>query len=246
MSSSPIVEWESATEFSVNGYRFTLDYQHGGSKVRSEDHRFLMMKGLSFLKHYTSLDPSACRRVLELGVYQGGSFVFMDQLLKPEKLSAVELNATPIPALDAYVARSGGRCRVHYGTSQDDTEALSRIVREDFGGALDLVVDDASHWYKQTRTSFETLFPMVRPGGLYIIEDWSWSFQDDFQRPDHDWIAIESPANLVVDLMEEMVRGHLIQDIRIFPDLLIVQRNDTPTGSVFASQARRGRAFQPL
>jgi predicted O-methyltransferase YrrM len=246
MKKSSVIEWENGTDFAINGYRFTLDYQHGGSKLRSEDHRFLMMKGVSFLEHYTSLDPNECKRVLELGVYQGGSFVFLDQILNPEKLSAVELNATPIPALDDYVARSEGRCRVHYGRSQDDIETLKKIVREDFGGELDLVVDDASHWYKQTKTSFETLFPLVRPGGLYIIEDWCWSFQDDFQPSTHDWHRIDSPANLVIDLMEDMTRGNLIRDVKIFPDLLIVQRSDVSDGQVFASQARRGREYRPL
>jgi hypothetical protein len=36
------------------------------------------------------------------------------------------------------------------------------------------VLDDASHQYEPTKASFETLFPLLRPGGLYIIKDWSW------------------------------------------------------------------------
>ena len=36
------------------------------------------------------------------------------------------------------------------------------------------MIDDASHLYAQTKASFETLFPRVRPGGLYVIEDWAW------------------------------------------------------------------------
>jgi hypothetical protein len=140
------IEWENSTDFAINGYRFTMDYQHGGSKVKSEEKRFLLMKAGNFLEHYTSLDPKECRTVLELGVYQGGSFVFLDQLLRPEKLSAIELNSAPVPALDEYVASSAGRTRVHYGTSQDDVESLRNIVHQDFGGRLDLVVDDASHY----------------------------------------------------------------------------------------------------
>ena len=33
---------------------------------------------------------------------------------------------------------------------------------------------DASHWLEETRTSFEILFPRLRPGGVYVIEDWGW------------------------------------------------------------------------
>ena len=40
------------------------------------------------------------------------------------------------------------------------------------GEPLDLVIDDASHLYGPTMASFEVLFPRLRPGGLYVIEDW--------------------------------------------------------------------------
>ena len=36
------------------------------------------------------------------------------------------------------------------------------------------MLDDASHELDYTRASFNTLFPRLRSGGLYIIEDWSW------------------------------------------------------------------------
>jgi hypothetical protein len=43
------------------------------------------------------------------------------------------------------------------------------------GGPLDLVVDDCSHLYEPTRASFNELFPRLRPGGAYVIEDWVWA-----------------------------------------------------------------------
>ena len=59
-----------------------------------------------------------------------------------------------------------------------DAPVLARRVDAAFGNRpLDLVMDDASHLGPQTRASFETLFPRLRAGGLYIIEDWSWHLQ---------------------------------------------------------------------
>ncbi|MFP3608175.1 class I SAM-dependent methyltransferase, partial [Paraburkholderia sp. SIMBA_053] len=78
-----------------------------------------------------------------------------------------------------------------------------------------LVVDDASHFYEQTKTSFKTLFPLVRPGGLYIIEDWNWSFQDAFQASDNGWFPVPSPANLMVDLLEDMTRNRMIAGVEV-------------------------------
>ena len=47
-------------------------------------------------------------------------------------------------------------------------------MEEDFaGGAVDFIVDDASHQYWATRATVEILLPFVRPGGAYVIEDWA-------------------------------------------------------------------------
>jgi cephalosporin hydroxylase len=135
---------------------------------------------------------------------------------------------------------------LHYGVSQDDAKKLKEIVNTDFGGELDLVVDDASHFYEQTKTSFKTLFPLVRLGGLYIVEDWSWSFQDDFQDPQSPWWSIASPANLLIELMEDMTRGKLILDIQITRELLKIRRSNLAVGQVFVMQARRGRKYNLL
>lgn len=245
MATTPL-NWTSLDEFEIGGYTICMDYVHGGSKIKSKDNRFLLMKTKNFLSHYTSLAPEECRKVLELGVYQGGSFVFLDQILKPDKISAIELSTTRIPALDKYVSDNKNRARLYYGTSQDDVEKLREIVSLDFDGQLDLVVDDASHFYKQTKTSFVTLFPLLRPGGMYIIEDWSWSFQDDFQNPSNPWYPVASPANLIIDLMEDMTRSGLILDVQVTRELLKIRRTNVAEGQVLATQARRGRTYNLL
>jgi hypothetical protein len=46
------------------------------------------------------------------------------------------------------------------------------IIATEFGAMpLDLVSDDASHLLRETRASFNALFPRLRSGGEYIIED---------------------------------------------------------------------------
>jgi hypothetical protein len=71
------------------------------------------------------------------------------------------------------------RLKTYWGIDQADRQALCEIVGREFDGALDLVIDDASHAYEPTRASFETLFPYLRPGGFYIIEDWAWSYREE-------------------------------------------------------------------
>jgi hypothetical protein len=83
----------------------------------------------------------------------------------------------PNPAVLRHIDRLGlsGRVKLYYKTPQDDVNALKVIVEKEFRGPLDLVVDDCSHYYEQTRRSFEFAFPKVKPGGSYIIEDWDWA-----------------------------------------------------------------------
>ncbi|EJL58088.1 Cephalosporin hydroxylase [Rhizobium sp. CF122] len=238
--------WLDKATFQIGGQNITLDYEYGGSKRKSARSDFTMMKSRGFLDNYLQHKGEDFRRILELGVYQGGSFVFLDQVFNPERISAVELSDVPIPALDTYVASRNGKAKVHYGTSQDNVQRLGEIIAQDFGGELDLVVDDASHFYDQTKASFKVAFPKLRPGGLYIVEDWSWSFLNDYQQQDHPWAEHHSLANLAIDLMEEMALKRTIEDVVISAHMLKVRRSNEAVTGVFETANRRNRPYQLL
>lgn len=75
-----------------------------------------------------------------------------------------------IHGLDIYDKSGidGPRLRTHRG-DQGDPAYLSGLADEI--GPLDIVIDDGSHLNEHVVTSFRALFPHVRPGGLYVIED---------------------------------------------------------------------------
>ena len=113
---------------------------------------------------------------VELGIASGGSAALTALVAPPRKLVAVDLKANRVEALDELIAERGLRERVllHYGVDQADRERLASILDDEFGDEpLGLVIDDASHRLEATRASFETLFPRLRPGGLFVIEDWN-------------------------------------------------------------------------
>lgn len=233
--------WINESSFDMDGYRITLDWAHGGSQLKSSDRDFTMMKSRDFFRHYTELVDTGIEKVLEVGVYQGGSVVFLDKLLKPKKLCAIELSSTRIPSLDRYAESSNGRVNIYYGTSQDDVQKLNEIIDKDFEGEVDFVVDDASHFYEFSKVTFQTVFPRVRPGGYYYIEDWSWSFQQAFQDPSNAWYSQNSLANLVIDLMEDMVTSDAVADVQVAHQMIKVRRSRSPARPVFARNARRSR-----
>lgn len=52
---------------------------------------------------------------------------------------------------------------------QTNKEGLESLIREI--GKPDIIIDDCSHHKEPTIRSFEILFPLLRSGGLYCIED---------------------------------------------------------------------------
>jgi predicted O-methyltransferase YrrM len=113
---------------------------------------------------------------VELGIAFGGSVALAALLAPPRKLVALDLKTDRVEALDELIAERGlgERVRLHYGVGQADRDRLAAILDEEFGDKpLGLVIDDASHHLDETRASFEMLFPRLRPGGLFVIEDWN-------------------------------------------------------------------------
>ena len=52
-----------------------------------------------------------------------------------------------------------------------DNPALP-VILQSYSAHWDLIIDDASHRGALTQTTFGLLWPLVAPGGFYVIEDW--------------------------------------------------------------------------
>jgi hypothetical protein len=144
----------------------------------------------SYVELIETLQP---RRIIELGIYLGGSTAMLAALADPVAMLALDLDPTRVPALDTFLAAQdlARRVRCEYGVDQSDRTRVSALADEVFGSEpVDFVLDDASHQLELTRTSFEILFPRVRPGGLYVIEDWAWGHGGHLDRPDANPLSI--------------------------------------------------------
>ncbi len=84
-----------------------------------------------------------------------------------------------IAAIDIYdkTGLSAGRVQV-YQCSQIDKAGLDRIAR--IYGGFDIIIDDGSHINEHQIRSFELLFPHLRSGGLYVVEDTQTSYWEGF------------------------------------------------------------------
>jgi len=116
---------------------------------------------------------------------------------------------------------------LYFETDQSDQKALNQIVKKHFEGELDLVVDDASHLLHLTRRSFEILFPKLRQGGLYVIEDFGWGHIEIANKVHLG--KYPSMAQIVLELTMLMTTNKgWIKDIKIDSNTITLERGDVP------------------
>jgi predicted O-methyltransferase YrrM len=235
--------------FSLGGENFVITVPVKETRLSTSE-AFTLAKNEPYLRVYEDLASGfSPRSILELGIFQGGSYVLLDKLFKPRRMSAVDISREPVEALCHYVADKEDRF-VHFSTSQSDGEVLERIVRNELANELDLVVDDASHTYEQTKASFEILFPLLQPGGIYLIEDWSWAHHPNYQSSDAPFSKHHALSNLLFEQIMLMGSTLLIAEIRIWRFLYLIRKAKTAfsgskdkSGSIFDQVLSRGKKW---
>ena len=213
-------------------------YANDSWELGSECFRFYKIKSLvdQYARFWSRREDFRARNILELGIWDGGSIAFWFEYFSPDKCVGVDHKSKEDSQyFQRYKAFRGleQRIRTYWETDQGDSARLREIVQAEFQGSLDLVIDDASHMYDLTKTSFETLFPLLRPGGLYVIEDWAWGHWPESVATD----LHRSPQVALTKLVFEFVAATgswqdqqpvkpLISSISVFQGFTVVERGD--------------------
>lgn len=220
------IEWLANDTIRCRDIRLAMSETLAPAKPKG-DERVTIFKPRKMVEEIAStLHGVDVRRMLELGIRDGGSAIFFEYHLELERYVGVDTRPQ-VPFLERYIDRHhlGERVRVRGNTSQDDEAALEEIFRKDFEGAdLDLVVDDASHFLEETRKSFEICFPRLRTGGRYIIEDWRWGHVEKKKKPER-----MPPSPLVFELL--LICGSLrdiVRRIHVHKNFVVVERGEHP------------------
>ncbi|MHC1745268.1 MAG: glycosyltransferase [Syntrophobacteraceae bacterium] len=108
--------------------------------------------------------------LLEIGIYKGGSLTLWEKYFKNPSIYAIDID----PGCKVHEKKG---IKIYIG-SQSDAEFLNRVVGE--SGKLDIVIDDGGHQMEQQIISFQTIFPHMKDGGIYIIEDLHTSYRSDY------------------------------------------------------------------
>lgn len=197
-----------------------------------------------YARHYqTHFEPLRRRplRLLEIGI---GGFDRPDAGGGSLRMWKAYFPRARIVGLDVFDKRPHDEPRIRtVKGSQEDEALLQRLSAEE--GPFDIVIDDGSHMNEHVLRSFGVLFPLLRDGGLYAIEDTQTAYWSEFGGAPPDAPQARTSMTLAKDIADainyrELPRGpgwqpdplgSLVVALHCYHNLVLVQkgRNDEPS-----------------
>jgi hypothetical protein len=113
------------------------------------------------------------KAILEVGVHLGDSTKILATAYPEAKIIGLDSSIHKIDFSDFPNIS-------YFEANQGDAAGIDKILTESFPDGIDLVIDDASHIGALTCVTFYAVFPHLRSGGIYIIEDWGTGYWDDY------------------------------------------------------------------
>lgn len=251
-----MISWEGS-RFRIGGSIFQSVTKISDLFTMKEADGYILGKTRRYIDKYVEhLVGEDFKNIFELGIFRGGSTVFFAEFLRPNKLVAIDFETRQIKRLNDFSIepRNLGKVKPYYGVNQADILRLDEIFRAEFGTEkLDIVIDDASHLLDETRKSFNYLFPRLRSGGLYFIEDWSWAHLPDsnflqesmrgaelsdlassYNSIQKNFMGKSTLANLVIEIVLASVAApNAIDELIINDGFVIVKRGGAELPSNF-------------
>ena len=114
--------------------------------------------------------PLRCKsiNILEIGVRGGNSLRTWKKYFPKAAIYGIDLD-------QGCSIHAENRIKIFIGDQADEL-FINNIVKD--GLNFDIIIDDGSHINELTIKSFNILYPFLKYGGLYIIEDLGTSYDD--------------------------------------------------------------------
>lgn len=97
--------------------------------------------------------------------YEGASILMWNDYFTNAQIHGVDI-------VDHTKMDRHGSDRIHvYIKNQGDRMQLKYLMENEIGKQMDIIVDDGSHFMHHQQVSLAFLFPYVKSGGIYVVED---------------------------------------------------------------------------
>ncbi|MEP2030967.1 MAG: class I SAM-dependent methyltransferase [Paracoccaceae bacterium] len=158
-------------EATQNSRATLLDIAHARTRTRSDSGR---SKPDFFYEIYSKFfDPIRDHRLnlFEIGVAEGESAKVFSEYFCHSNIVGIDfrLKDIDLTGFDNITLFEG---------DQTDKTFLSKIANNYARSGVDIVIDDASHQGRHSLETFHILYPLLRSGGLYVVEDWGTGYWD--------------------------------------------------------------------
>lgn len=163
-----------------------------------------------YLPHFDSVF-SAFRdepfEMLEIGVHEGASIRMWHEYFPKAQIVGADSKEIVLPdSLPRYTFERG---------SQADLPFLLRLAERH---TFKLMIDDGSHFWGHQIFTFQTLFPRLEPGGIYVCEDIQTSYGEPAER--YHGGASESAAAYFFRIAQVLTAG-TSQEVKQVADPLL-------------------------
>ena len=186
--------------------------------------------------HYFEIYHEYCKRyrgkpikMLEIGVYKGGSLQMWKHYFGNEAVIVgvdIDENCRQYEEKNVHICIG----------SQDNADFLKNVCEE--YGPFDVILDDGSHNVRHQITSFETLFPLLNYGGIYLCEDLHTSYWTSFGGKFHgEGTFVEYAKRIVDELHYQHIRQETdalfpmfrnqIKAIHFYDSIVVFEKNRT-------------------
>ena len=227
--------WTDDFHFEINNIKFKLSTDTNVLQGLPLDNSFLLGKSKKIIEEILGFtDENKIKKIFELGILHGGSTVMYDQIFMLKKIVAIDHNPEPALGLTAYMQKNSrtGIVKPYYGVNQADDSSMKKILSREFPRSdIDLIIDDASHFYNETKDAFNICFPYLKTDGFYIIEDWAWAHWPEKYFQNEENPALKGKvalSNFLIELfMLAASKRDYIQNIFITSNLIIIKKGYT-------------------
>lgn len=127
-------------------------------------------------------------KFLEIGIDRGSSVKLWENYFKNAELHFIDITMQ-------YVQYWSQQSQYHLA-NQEDPQSLQSVMNQTKGD-FDIILDDGGHTMKGQITSFKVLFPYVKSGGMYIIEDLQTSYWGEYGKSPTQQSTIDFLKTLV-------------------------------------------------
>jgi len=152
--------------------------EHNGLVSHKWIHYFFVYD--SIFKRF--LEKGEPLKMLEIGVQNGGSLeIWKKYLPQNSKIYGIDINEK------CTQLKFSEGISFHLGSAVD-----KQFMEKTFGDVeFDVIIDDGSHVCKDVIDAFEYLFPKLKNGGCYIVEDMHTSYWKEYGGGLHEGTSIE-------------------------------------------------------